>query len=708
MRPFGFLVGSSIGLFAILFSTIVFAQADQAQTRSVIRIEAGNILEIGTDTVSAKPDFSWILTKERKFQNAQRSRFFKTRFAQTGVYSLDISVQESESSQNEYNAFEIIVTDPIGGDPPIASGGPLKAILKTSPTTINGTVYLPPEGGILSLDGSASTSKIVQYALDLDSGVDTDSDGDPTNDFENLGTYSSETGSPLLYFVTEKGRERNITLTVTDTITGKTDATSVRVIFGIAPADTGIPQTNDASSPISVQLSDATATFSVRLPEAQTLGKELLYEWNFGDGSRSLLTSPVHTFANAGGYAVSLIVRDITNGQIVYQGSNGLQIETTGIQSSASSSSQASEQIKPAESSDSGSGIWSLLRVGLIVILLLSFAIGLYALFMWIKRKTAGKLVETFESMEKTIVKGEKASEAKPEPLKIKKESTVSEKQSQTPESISEREKSKTEFSGTSRNNTVPLSTSGPVPSWLQKTTAPVPAAAPMAASSSTPTVGAKASHIAAPEKAPEVPKNTSAPVPDWLKQAPQKKEVNTNLPTPTPKPPETKTEPAIKPPVSLPPSPIQTPETTKPSAPMPQSAPTSAPKPAPALPKPEMSSTQNPVITVPAVIKEIPKPEKVSAPAPSASTPKGVEEKPKEKLILSPVKTETNQAAEKPKQVAEPEKKPVAPQAPAKPVPQNIEKQEKPAAKLSPKPKTNGENEAPIAIIKADSLTQE
>lgn len=585
MRYSNILVGSSIGLFAILFSTVVFAQSEDVSMATIIRLEAGKMLEIGSDTYSAKPDFSWILSKDRKFQNAQRSRFFQTRFAQTGVYSLDISVQDTDSSQNEYHAFQIVITDPVTAPQPATdTAAGLKAVLQTLPETINGTVYLPPDGGLLTMDSSASISKISRYALDFDSGVDADADGDPQNDFENLGTFAAKTGSPLLYFMTQKGRERNITLTVTDAITGKTDTSSVNVIFGTAPAETGHRQTSDETSPITIEQTASTVHFGTRLPDAQILGKQLLYEWNFGDGSRSLLNQPEHTYASAGGYAVSLTVRDITSGQIVYQGSNGVQIETSTIPSSGSSSSQNTAPDKPDESSESGSGLGSILIVGLIVIVLLSLAIGMYAFFMWIKRKTTGKLVETIENMEKTIVKSEKGSDSKPEPFKIKKETA-----------------------------------SGPVPSWLQK------------ASTSSPV-----STVASPPSPPPamtvsaVP--TPAPVPDWLKQAPKKVETPqvtkpsapTQQPAPTSAPKPTSPAATVEnPKPSAPPATIETP---KPKIEQKSCAPT--PPPAPKTPTAETKTTSKPIpAPKPAIseMKTVPKaasvPEK--KPAPMQDIPK-------------------------------------------------------------------------------------
>jgi hypothetical protein len=79
-----------------------------------ITVEAGQTVEIGTDTAAQKPQFSWILTKDRQFQGAQRTPLFQMRPTIVGSYVLDVSVQDPVASQNDYRAFNISVTDPSG------------------------------------------------------------------------------------------------------------------------------------------------------------------------------------------------------------------------------------------------------------------------------------------------------------------------------------------------------------------------------------------------------------------------------------------------------------------------------------------------------------------------------------------------------------------------------------------------------------------
>lgn len=615
-RPSKLLAGSSVALFAVLFSTVAFAQVSGTPATDSVQIEAGQMFEIGTDTVAENPDFSWILTKNRTFQSAQRSRFFQTRPAQTGNYMLDVSVQGRNGAQNEYKAFSIIVTEPASfGEQASSSGNTLKARLKTIPAAINGTIYLPPAGGILVMDGTLSTGQIDSYSLDLDTSVDTDGDGNATNDRDNEDTYSEQSGSPLSYFVLPKGEKRTITLSIWSSVTGEIDTDEIRVEFSVAPSSaTAASEPQQASAEILIGGSENNANFSAALPESLIVGKELLYEWDFGDRSKSLLTTPTHVYKTSGTFAVSLTVRDITNGQVVFQGTNSVTIQSVPQASQSSAVSSAASTEAPAEEEKASSSLGSILTVGMIVLFLLAIAIGMYMLFMWVKNKTAGHLSATLESMEKTIVQKTKTEDATVEPLKLKKDTPTIVPASTPalapkPEDISEREKSKTEFASKTRDNPVPASSSGPVPSWLAKASTTPATQAP-----------SKPTPVGTPE--PKTPSVTqAAPVPDWLKPTP-KKETN--------------------------------PETVKP-------APETAPK--PAAPTPTPSPT-------------LQAPNPAAAPVPTPSSPKPAPPSP------APIIPKPMPAKEEETKTETPAPKPVA-------------------------PKSEGNDEPPIAFIKADSLTK-
>ena len=640
-------------------SAAVGLRGSNAAESNSIRIEAGETLEIGTDTASPRSQFSWILTKDRKFQSAQRTRFFQTRLAEPGTYVLDVSVQDPITSENGYRAFTIVVTEPTGGIP-FATGDkskPLAAMLKTDLPTVSGTAYVQPEGGMLKIDTSGSDGNISTYHIDLDTSVDSDADGNPANDIDNADTLSEKSGGSLYIFMLPQTTERRVKLTVTDINSIEPKTSELPIRFAIAPiASSTSSITQNPNSPVLMQREGAVVRFSAKLDESISAGKELLYEWDFGDRTKSLLYAPTHTYAAPGTYNVGLKIRDISNAEVLYEGVDSVLIDNVPIQGSSSSGgSESSASSSGTTGGDSSVSLKGILQVSFIILLLLGFAVGLYVLFTWIKRKTATGLQKTLEKMEGTIVNKDVVGEAKPVVMKLKKEVTKTEENVKQNEIIVDREKAKAEFKTQERTNETPVAGSGPVPSWLAKAaTKPAPASAPTPTAPA-PTPAPKAETAAALTPAPP---SQEGPAPAWLKPAP----APTSAPAPTQAP---TPAPQAKPAPSPTPAPVaaQTPPKAAPqvvSQPKAQQAPTS-------VPKPEV------------------KPAPVPAPAPNVQVAAAVQPK----------------APEAPKPQPKPENIPQPPAAP-KPVPKPI-----PQAEPNVEPATKKDDDQPIAIIQADSISK-
>lgn len=666
-------------------ATIGLLGSSAAETNT-LRVQAGETLEIGTDTASPSSDFSWILTKDRKFQSAQRSRFFQTRLAEPGTYVLDVSVQDAVTSESGYRAFTIIVTEPGGSFvPPIGNRSkPLAAVLQTDPPIVNGSAYVPPEGGMLKIDPSASDGNIASYHIDLNVSLDSDGDGDPTNDIDNLGTLSEKSGTPLYVFMLPGNSERRIRLSVADLNTVEPKTAELPVQFAQAPivSSQSIASPNP-NSPVILRYDGPTVHFSAQLPEALIAGREVVYEWDFGDQAKSLLYSPAHTYSAAGTYSFSLRIKDISNAEVLYEGTDSLTIDTipdSGLSSSsdsAMSSSAASSSV--SSNGESKSSMKGVLTVSLIILLLLAFAVGLYALFTWIKRKTTTGLQKTLEKMEGSLVNKSASEEQKPAPMKLKKEVPKTEETKTEPNVIVEREKSKKEFKPQGSANETAPSGAGPVPSWLAKAaTTPAPVTQPKPTPTPAPAPTPKPAVPSAPVQA--------GPTPAWLKPAAQPV-------TPAPAaavPP--KPAPA---PVAPKPAPVSAaPEVPKPQPkPIPVPPPVAAPTPKPTMPvQPPVPA---PVIT-PEAPKPLPKPEIKPEPAPVAATPKPiatVTAVPTAPAVTKPLPETKTQETPMSAPVQSPQSKPVS----------------QPILPLTPKPQPEEkvDEDQPIAIIQADSISK-
>ncbi len=616
---------SALGLLVLsaITATVALQQTSAIEPTS-IRIEAGQTLEIASDPLSKKTQYNWILTKDRKFVAAQRTMFFQARLAEAGTYVLDVSMQDPQTNTNEYRAFTLVVTEPSETlpDDAIATQGTLSAIIVTDPGATNGSIGLPAEGGIVRIDASKSTGNISRYSLDLDTSVDSDGNGDPADDFDNQGTISEKSGSPVYVYFMPKTGARSVRLQTTELSNPVPAEATVNISFtGLVQVSSSATSSSGPAqgSAIVMQRDGLSVRFAAALTQAQIEGKQLLYEWDFGDRSRSLLDTPMHTYLGAGNYTVSLSVHDIATGELVYSGTDTVFIDSGSVVSSSQSSSvgtsgslSSSMQSSSATGGSPTSSFGAIFKVVLIIGFLLAIAVGLFILFTWLKRKTTVSIQQTLEKMEGTIVKKDGVTvKEETEPMKLKRDTTKPVTAVQDAEVVVEREKAKTEFTSQTRTNETPSTASAPVPPWLAKANAPKTEAAP-----ATPAPTPKPAPSSAPQKSPEplpkpsyptpAPAQPTAPVPDWLK----------------PKAPLPASKPETKP--NQTPNPVQAqpkPEPKTTAAPQSPAAP-AAPK--PATPKPVSQAAPKPAAATPDVKKEAPKlPEpKPLTPPPAAPIP--------------------------------------------------------------------------------------
>ena len=508
-----------------------------------LRVNAGDTIEIGTDSKGKKPEFSWILTKDRKFQNAQRSRFFQTRFAQAGTYILDVSVQDPAGGANDYRAFTINVADQPSNSPQLVASNlettPLQAVLQSTSPIVDGKIYVPTDGGLIKIDPSLSAGKISSYDIDIDSTVDSNGDGNPTNDRDTADSLSSKTGSPIYLYVVPKPEQRVITLTVSSLTNPTPSMASLEIAYGTAPASStqssssvAVGVIQNPGSPITIQKSGNRVRLEAHLDASSTATKELLYEWDFGDRAKSLLTSPTHTYATDGTYTITLTVRDISTGAVIVTDVTSISIEGSPASSSTSSTStiatsvdsSTSSSAKNSEGESSGS-FGAILWVGSIMFVIFLLFLGLVGIIIFVKSRFTGKLQDTLEKMEKTIVQPDdkqRIVETKVEPMKLKKDD---EQKDAKKEAIIDQEKSRQEMKNASlRTNETPVNTAGPVPSWLAKSpsTPPAPSPAPNKPMNATDTKPLATAPVPAPVPTsvtqPSPPAPSTAPAPSWLK----------------------------------------------------------------------------------------------------------------------------------------------------------------------------------------------
>lgn len=499
-----------------------------AETSDVIHLKQGQVFEITTDAGSPSADFNWILTKDRAFQAAARTRFFQSRLTVPGTYVLDVSIQDAQSNQQSYRAFTIIVDENQAPLPPQRnqmSGLQAGIVLKDTDGSI--VAGVPEQGGLIVIDPSASQGRIDSFQLDLDSTVDSNNDGNPVNDNDTTETSFEKAGTPIyVYMLPRPGR--SLTLSVSNGSGEPANSITQPVLYGVTiGAETS--GTVQHAGPIAVENRDGRLTFSVALDPAQIAGRQLLYEWDFGDRTRSLLTKPTHAYQAAGVYAVTVRIRDIATAEELFQSTQNITVDLAGTNVSSSASSIETGTTGGNQGSGSSFSIWSFLPVLLIIVLLLGLAIGLYALLVWLKSKTTTGIQKTLEKMEGAIVEKKEgtAPAVNAMPLTHAKSPTVL-----SEEEVVEQEKAHTEFSPSQA--AAPTTNAGPVPDWLKKSPTEASASSPKPVPTTPPPVTRTNTPAPSPSKNPPLPK-PPAPAASPVAPKPTQPPVTQNPTNPSP-----------------------------------------------------------------------------------------------------------------------------------------------------------------------------
>ncbi len=589
-------------LAVLTLGLVVTAVSVRAQAEPMtISIDAGDVFEMTLDANMPQPEYSWILTRDRAFLSAQRTAFFQTRQSMPGTYVLDVSTQDSINRMSDYHAFNLVMRAPSAtGTVPTPSQDVLAAVLETEPPAVNGTFPVSTKGSVIKFVTAKSTGQIARYSLDLDGSTDSDGDGNPENDRDNQQTIGEKDGTPLYVYMTPRAGSRKIILTVENAERTQTATAALQAVVTDNPqpshamsSSSARVMTHNTLSNIWTETDGLRVRFTPNIDATAQQGRELLYEWNFGDNTRSLLTTPEHTYASPGMYAVTLSVRDIHTAQVLVTANEHVEVLATTIVDSHSSSSMASSEASTTSSVAAGTGtlgssrIWSFVRVGFIVLFLVGLCVGLFLVFLWLKRKTTGGLQQTLEKMEGALVPNDDDEKnVEVVPLKLNRQSP--------PEKVVKKEKERkvSEFSSGEAAQPIQDQT-GPVPDWLKE----APALQPKAK----------------PAEAPKLEKPMQENIPDWMKEeAPVAATAEIVEPVAAPAapqpPPPPVNEPGpvpdwLKPPA---PVPVTIPAKATPSTPSPPPSP--APPPAP-TPKPA------PIVSQP-VADAVPVPEAAESPA--------------------------------------------------------------------------------------------
>lgn len=561
-----------------------------------VTLRVGDVFEIVADAGVDGAMTSWILTQERTFIEAGRERLFRYRFVQDKEYTLRGEVTLTGTGERRQRTFVIDVR-PLAEIPsmPVYPAGTGASLAGTVPAPdANGRVVLTPEQQLLQL--APIRADLSPLALDLDASRDTDADGNPGNDVDNTDTYFHSFGRSLWIWFARPITQTDLVITAVPA--GSSPLVQRITVLSEDAADEQGVLTSQVSIDVET-IDDATYGFTPILGRDVPPDAPLLYEWEFGDGNRSLENAPTHTYATSGTYDVKLQVRDLGTGNTV--GTSETSVFVTAVDPGPDEPDPIIDEPEPdpveEPSTDEGLPWGRVFLIGALFIGSLIVGIGIVWLLSFLRRSR--KLEETLETMEKAVAP---SKEQAPPPLAIKSKP-------QAPPPSTQQKVIDAELNASSSPKTpAPTISEAAAPDWLKKgldpaVTAPTPVAAAPAAPKAPP--APKPTPVSAPTPSP-APK--LAPVPAPKPQAP----APTPAPQTAPPAPKQQTPPAPKPTPIVPPAPA-TPK------PMPAAIPTPVPAaPVPTQPKPIPVPAPSPKPQIPA---SAPKPQQASTtPAPQAS----------------------------------------------------------------------------------------
>jgi PKD repeat protein len=583
--------------------------APVSEERLTLRV--GDVFEIVADAGADGVTTSWILTQERTFIEAGRERLFRYRFVQDKEYTLRGEVTLPGTGERRQRTFVIDVR-PVAEIPtmPVYPAGTGASLAGTVPAPdANGRVIFTPEQQLLQL--APIRADLSPLALDLDAARDTDADGNPGNDVDNTDTYFHSFGRSLWIWFARPITQTDLVITAVPA-GGSPLVQRISVLSEEAAGEQGV-LTSQVSIDVEA-IDDATYGFTPVLGRDVPPEAPLLFEWEFGDGDRSLENAPTHVYAASGTYDVKVQVRDLGTGNTV--GTSSVSVSVTTVDPGTDEPDPIVDEPDPEPveepSTDEGLPWGRIILIGALFIGSLVVGIAIVWLLSFLRRSR--KLEETLETMEKAVMP---SKEQTPPPLAIKSKP-------QSPPPSAQQKVIDAELNASSSVKEPPAAvTEAAAPDWLKKGLGSETAAAKPTPAPATPPAPKPAPAVApapkpAPAPAPKPQAQTPTPAPQTTPAAPKQPAQPTEAPKPTPSAPP------------APPAPKPTPvPTTIPAATEPKPTPSPAPKPQQAAATPPAQASVMPAaspaparVTTPVAPKPAPAPTPAPVPAPTVTAP--------------------------------------------------------------------------------------
>lgn len=416
-------------------ATISYAQSKPNNVESV-SLRPGTIFEIYADTKSASPQISWVLTKDGTFAQADRGAIFSVRPSEAGMYLLSGEVLDQKNVPVR-KMFRIGVRQ----DVPL-----IEHASKTEKDLLVRVFPAQDEEGIVSL---GSTKRVIRLdaihndiellALDINAEMDSNGDGDPQNDNILLKSIFAEGKGSLHIWLPENLTSQKMLL-AGRLLNGSFITQPLHIV-----SDTYFELLRQQEEAEAIARKERTRIEAIPLANNAyklTVATEdnvlptdpLLYFWDFGDGTQSLLTSPEHTYAEIDReYRVSLRIQSLVSGEEVLSSTQMVFIGPQPTTPEVPTSPTEPDVTEPKpDTGNKSKGSGSLVSTIIKAVLALAASVGIGMLGVFLFSKLKGKsLRDSLDMAEKKLVGDGAGTQAEAPPMEIMTEDDSAEEETE-------------------------------------------------------------------------------------------------------------------------------------------------------------------------------------------------------------------------------------------------------------------------------------
>ncbi|MFH1349237.1 MAG: PKD domain-containing protein [Patescibacteria group bacterium] len=377
--------------------------AAQQVTKVNLTLNKGSFFEVILQNSVQNPLYSWVLSKDGTFIEAKRAPIFRTRLIEQGTYQLNTEI--STAKEGVIHRSVITIQVPIKNVSTASSSENSSLVYTIPKIDSNGRIVIAAQSPLVTLTPVYRNTKLL--SLDMDAQADKNKDGNVINDNDADGTFFSSQGTPLSVLITEPDKTHSFTLS------------SAGKIQNLRIVDSKTAQAEDALANKKTEINaedqnNGSFVFSIDFKNGEP-NVPTVANWNFGDGSSSMLDNPIHKYSQTGSYNVSVQVFDISNGNKIEEAKKTIRVTKT-------TAPQVIPDSPDTDDDKEGSSIFGLI-LKIIIVAFIAIAIGMLIIFIISKLRKGSSLQEKLESAEQKLMGDKKDGiEVEPMPMEIVEE----------------------------------------------------------------------------------------------------------------------------------------------------------------------------------------------------------------------------------------------------------------------------------------------